>query len=95
MSSIQQLSILGLGHFRPDLLFAQHDNLRLSATDIVVLLHIKCFWSTRDQDLHPSTARIVEQVGTARAVYRALPMRRESISRGRSRTASEMRRPAA
>ena len=57
----------------PNLLLAQQGNLGLSATDVVVLLHINRFWWTRDQDPYPSTARIAEQMGLhVRSVERCL-----------------------
>lgn len=57
----------------PNLLLVQQGNLGLSATDVVVLLHVNRFWWTRDQDPYPSTTRIAEQMGLhVRSVERCL-----------------------
>ena len=57
----------------PNLLLTQQRNLGLSATDIVVLLHVNRYWWTRNQNPYPSTARIAEQMGLhPRSVERCL-----------------------
>ena len=57
----------------PNLLLTQQGNLGLSATDIVVLLHVNRYWWTRDQNPYPSTARIAAQMGLhERSVERCL-----------------------
>ena len=57
----------------PNLLFTQQQNLGLSTTDLVVLLHINRYWWTRDQDPFPRPTRIAEQMGLhRRSVERCL-----------------------
>ena len=57
----------------PNLLLARQHALRLSSTDIVVLLHINRYWWTRDQDPYPRLAPIAEQMGVhRRTVERSL-----------------------
>ena len=57
----------------PNLLLVHQGTLGLSATDVVVLLHLNRFWWTRDQDPYPSPARIATQMGLhVRSVERCL-----------------------
>ena len=57
----------------PNVLLARQHSLRLSSTDIVVLLHFNRYWWTPDRDPFPRPARIAEQMGVhRRTVERAL-----------------------
>lgn len=57
----------------PNLLLVEQRNLGISATELVVLLHLNRYWWTRNQDPYPKASRIAEQMGvTRRSVERCL-----------------------